>query len=64
VRGVVGGAGAGKFHGWFSGIGAVATVGSMGRVAVIAEVWVVIGTWLSDARRREGLVAARAAKRC
>jgi hypothetical protein len=44
VRGVVGGAGAGKFHGWLSGMGAVATVGSIGRVAVIADVCVAVGT--------------------
>jgi len=44
VRGVVGGAGAGKFHGWLSGMGAVATVGRIGRVAVIADDCVVVGT--------------------
>jgi hypothetical protein len=48
LPGVVSGADAGKFHRWLISIGAVATVGSMGHVAVIAEVCVV-GTWLSDA---------------
>jgi len=32
MRGVIGGAGAGKFHVWLSGIGAVATVSSIGQV--------------------------------
>jgi hypothetical protein len=50
LPGVVGSADAGKFHTRLSGIGAVTAVGSMGRVAVIAEVGVV-GTWLSGACR-------------
>jgi hypothetical protein len=64
VHSVISGAGMGKFHRWLSGTGAIATVDSMGRVAVITEVCVVVGTWLSDACRREGLTAVRAAKRC
>ena len=64
IGGIVGGAGAGKFHGWLSGIGAVATVGSMDRAAIITEVCVIVWTWLSDAHQQEGLAAARAANHC
>jgi len=32
MHGIIGGAGAGKFHVWLSGIGAVVMVGSIGQV--------------------------------